>query len=267
MGFLTEYVPNLQKKGIDIKVKVVYNTSWKTLLFFIKKAKEALSLMKILVVCQYYYPEPFKISDTLEELVRRGHDVTVVTGTPNYPMGVIYSGYENGKRSDEVINGVKVHRCKIFPRGQGAINRLRNYFSFSCSSKKYVKTLGDDFDVVFVNQLSPVMMANAGIYYKKKFGKKLVMYTLDLWPESLKAGGIGEGNPLYKYFKKVSKRIYRSALHGQGRPEDSPPAGNAHHNAQDAQEVARIDQRPRDRAGVAADATLLPMRMMTTEKR
>ncbi len=167
--------------------------------------------MKILVVCQYYYPEPFKIADTCEELARRGHEVSVVTGTPNYPMGVIYAGYEDGKRSDEIINGVKVHRCKIFPRGQGAINRLRNYFSFARASKKYVKKLGEEFDVVFVNQLSPIMMAEAGIAYKKKFNKKLVMYTLDLWPESLKAGGVKEGNLLYKYFKKVSKKVYCSA--------------------------------------------------------
>lgn len=167
--------------------------------------------MKILVVCQYYYPEPFKISDTCEELVKRGHDVTVVTGTPNYPMGVIYSGYENGKRCDEVINGVKVHRCKIAPRGQGALGRLRNYFSFARASKKYVKKLAGDFDVVFVNQLSPVMMAEAGIAYKKKHGKKLVMYTLDLWPESFKAGGVGEGHPLYKMFKMISRKVYRSA--------------------------------------------------------
>ena len=43
--------------------------------------------MKILVVCQYYWPEPFRISDICEALVQRGHQVTVVTGTPNYPEG------------------------------------------------------------------------------------------------------------------------------------------------------------------------------------
>ena len=43
--------------------------------------------MKILVVCQYYYPEPFRISDICETLVEKGHDVTVFTGLPNYPRG------------------------------------------------------------------------------------------------------------------------------------------------------------------------------------
>ena len=67
--------------------------------------------MKILVICQYYYPEPFRITDICEELVKRGHEVTVVTGTPNYPMGEIYEGYREGEKRDEMINGVKVHRC------------------------------------------------------------------------------------------------------------------------------------------------------------
>ena len=44
--------------------------------------------MKILVVCQYYYPEPFRISDICEELVKNGNEVTVLTGIPNYPEGM-----------------------------------------------------------------------------------------------------------------------------------------------------------------------------------
>ncbi len=167
--------------------------------------------MKILVICQHYYPEPFRITDICEELVKEGHEVTVVTGQPNYPMGEIYQGYENGKRVDETINGVKVHRCKTSPRKTGTLNRLRNYFSYARSSKKYVKKLKDEFDVVFANQLSPVMMAEAGLAYKKKYGKKLVLYCLDLWPESLCVGGIKQGALIYKIFHKISKRIYRAA--------------------------------------------------------
>ncbi len=166
--------------------------------------------MKILVICQHYYPEPFRITDICEELVKNGNDVTVVTGTPNYPMGEIYPGYEKGQKADEVLNGVKIHRCKAAPRKTGTLNRLRNYFSYARASKKYVKRMKEDFDVVFVNQLSPVMMAEAGIAYKKKFGKRVVLYCLDLWPESLCVGGIRRGSIIYKLFNKISARIYRS---------------------------------------------------------
>lgn len=168
--------------------------------------------MKILVVCQYYYPEPFRITDICEELVRRGHEVTVVTGTPNYPEGVIYPGYEKGQRKEENINGVSIHRCFTIPRGSGALYRLLNYFSFAISSSLFIKKCkasdGKPFDVVFVNQLSPVMMGQAALTYAKKYKVPTLLYCLDLWPESLIAGGITRGSLIYKVFHKISKKIY-----------------------------------------------------------
>lgn len=166
--------------------------------------------MKILVISQYYYPEPFRITDICEELVCRGHSVTVITGVPNYPMGKIYSGYEHGKRAQEIINGVHVIRCQIHPRKKGALHRLWNYYSYPFRSKHAVSRLEDDFDVVFIYQLSPVMMANAGIRYAKKHRIKSILYCLDLWPASLSAGGVN-GGLMYKWFAKESSRIYRAA--------------------------------------------------------
>ena len=170
--------------------------------------------MKILVICQYYYPEPFRVNDICEEMVKRGHEVTVVTGEPNYPEGQIYKGFENHAYADEVINGVKVHRCPIIPRKTGALYRFLNYFSYPQKAKKYVKNLmtsdGRPFDVVFVNQLSPVMMAEPAIAYKKKYGTPIVMYCLDLWPESLIAGGVSRGGLIYKIFHRISKNVYRN---------------------------------------------------------
>lgn len=171
-----------------------------------KKAK------KILVISQNYYPEQFRITNICEELVARGHQVTVLTGLPNYPQGVIYPGYEKGKRRDEVVNGVRVIRCYERPRKKGgAINLFLNYYSFVFSSKKMVNKLDKDFDIVLVNQLSPVMQTEAGIKYKKKYGAKLVLYCLDLWPASLSAGGVGKRNPIYNLYKKISKKIYCKA--------------------------------------------------------
>lgn len=167
--------------------------------------------MNILVVCQYYYPEPFRIPDICREMVQLGHTVTVVTGTPNYPEGEIYPGYENGAHADEVLQGVRVHRCPIIPRKQGALYRFLNYYSFVFSSARYLNGLKEDFDVVFVNQLSPVMMAQSALSWAKRHGKKCVLYCLDLWPESLLAGGISKTSPIYRVFEIVSRRIYRKA--------------------------------------------------------
>lgn len=167
--------------------------------------------MKLLVVCQYYKPEPVRISDICETLVQRGHEVLVVTGTPNYPEGEIYPGYENGKRADELLDGVRVHRCPIHPRKKGALHRVWNYYSFVFSSRRYLSKLNEDFDVVFVNQLSPVMMAEGALGWARRHGKKCVLYCLDLWPESLMIGGIKRKSPVYRVYYHISRRIYRRA--------------------------------------------------------
>lgn len=166
---------------------------------------------RILVISQYYYPEPFRVSDVCEELVKRGYDVTVVTGLPNYPMGKIYDGYRHGQKRDEVLNGVKIHRCFTIGRRTGVVWRMLNYYSYVLSSSSYVSGLASDFDTVLVYQLSPVMMAKAGIKYAKKHHKKLMLYCLDLWPESLTQGGVGRGSALYWHYHKVSEKIYRNA--------------------------------------------------------
>lgn len=167
--------------------------------------------MKILIVCQYYHPEPFRITDICEELVARGHQVKVLTGLPNYPMGYIYDDYKKGKKRHEMINGVDVQRCFTIGRRNNAVFRLLNYFSFMISSSLAVSKLKDEYDLVFVNQLSPVMMANAGVWYKKKYKKKMILYCLDLWPESLVVGGISRGSFLYRLFHKISKKMYQNA--------------------------------------------------------
>lgn len=165
--------------------------------------------LRILVVCQYYYPEPFRLPDICEELAKRGNEVTLITGVPNYPMGETYEGYSKKQRRDETINGVKVHRCFTIPRKHGPVYRLLNYYSYALSSKSYLKRLKESYDVVFVNQQSPIMMANGAIAYKKRHNKKIVLYCMDLWPESLISGGIKKDSVIYKWFFKESRRVYR----------------------------------------------------------
>ena len=167
--------------------------------------------MKILVVCQHYWPEPYPLQDVCEELVRRGHQVQLVTGVPNYPLGEIYSEYRKGKNRDQVVNGVKIHRTFTIGRRKNVVFRFLNYFSFALSSVLYTLRMKEEFDVVFTNQTSPVMMSGGALAYGKKHGKKVVLYCMDLWPASLAAGGIGKNSPIYYAFGKISRWIYRAA--------------------------------------------------------
>ena len=62
----------------------------------------------ILVISQYFYPENFRINDICKEWVKRGYEVTVVTGIPNYPQGKFFNGYGLFKKRKEEYEGVKV---------------------------------------------------------------------------------------------------------------------------------------------------------------
>ncbi len=167
--------------------------------------------MKILVLCQYYAPEPFRIADICTSLVKEGNEVDVVTSFPNYPEGNIYEGYKNGAHRDEVIDSVNVHRVFTIPRKTGVIRRMINYYTYSIFSCSYINKLKKDYDVVFCYQLSPVLMAKAAVKYKRKKGKKLLLYCLDLWPDSLTLGGIKKGSLVYNHYKNVSEKIYKQA--------------------------------------------------------
>lgn len=167
--------------------------------------------MKILVVCQHYWPEPFSVSDLCEEMVRRGHTVHVITGVPNYPMGYIYPEYKHGKGRTEERNGVKITRTFTIGRRKNLIFRFLNYYSYAISSTLFAKRLKEKYDVVFVNQLSPVMMSCAALAYAKKRKIRSVLYCMDLWPASVAAGGVTEKSVIYRFFHWVSSRIYKRA--------------------------------------------------------
>lgn len=168
--------------------------------------------MKILTVCQYYHPEPFRVHEVCEELAKRGHEVTVLTGLPNYPMGIIPDEYKNGAHRDEVINGVRIIRVTERPRKPGRVGLARNYISFVWHGILKVLFMKKDFDVIFVYQLSPVLMAIPAFVAKwLSRSSRIAVYCLDLWPASLASLGVEEDSLFYRFMKKVSIRIYKGA--------------------------------------------------------
>lgn len=164
--------------------------------------------MKILIISQYYYPEQFQINEIAPELVRRGHQVTVLCGTPNYPQGVVFEGYEKGQRSRETLDGVEVIRVRQHPRGRDALGLLINYYSFAKNANKEVDIFSRDFDIVVAYQLSPVTSSLPAVRYKNKYGAPLLLYCLDIWPESAKTHLGKLFGWMYSYVRKLSKKVY-----------------------------------------------------------
>ncbi|MEH7521659.1 glycosyltransferase family 4 protein [Bacillus sp. JJ1503] len=167
--------------------------------------------MKILVVCQYFYPEQFRVNDICFELVKDRHDVTVLTGLPNYPSGIVDIKYKGLKNRNEEINGVKIVRSWLLGRGEGTKKLAANYLSFAIFSTFKALFIRKDFDLILVYQLSPVTMALPGILLKKLTKKPLIIYCHDLWPESIASVGISSDSKIYSILLKLSKWIYKNA--------------------------------------------------------
>jgi len=166
--------------------------------------------MKILVVCQYFYPEEFKVNELVEGLVKRGNDITVLTGKPTYPRGPYPKGYKFLGVQEEEYKGARVIRLPELTRGNGgAIGIIKSLLSFLLSSTWYAKHHMIDADAILCFQLSPVTMANAALIYKKKLNVKLVHWVQDLWPESVIATTPIKRGPIIKMLDKFVTKVYQ----------------------------------------------------------
>lgn len=171
--------------------------------------------LKILAVCQHYWPEPFNVHEICASLAAEGHEVTVLTGLPNYPEGVIPEEYKKKKNRSQEKDAVRILRVPIISRGENlkgvnALKRVLNYFSFSVSGSKLARKL-KGFDVVIAFEFSPILMVVPAIKIAKKESIPLLIYAFDLWPEDLLTGGLSRQGIPYRIMKKYSKRLYGRA--------------------------------------------------------
>lgn len=164
--------------------------------------------MNILVFSQYFYPENFRINTLCRELKQRGHQVTVVTGYPQYPYGKIYEGYGFDIPYETQWNGIKICRLKVHPRGGNLLGMLRNTVDYVVQANRWVKNCREKFDAVYVFEVSPVTVGLPAVTYKKKFGVPMFFNLQDLWPENVEEVlGIRFG-PLTWLINRIVDRIY-----------------------------------------------------------
>lgn len=170
--------------------------------------------MRVLLVTQYFHPENFKSNDVAFELARRGYDVTVLTGLPNYPQGRIYDGYGIFRKRKETIEGVKVYRTLVIPRGDGGGVRLAlNYLSwaFIASLWAFFMAIFHRYDAVIVHETSPVTQGFPALVVKWMQRIPMFFWVLDLWPESLQAAGNINNRFVIDFFTGVTRLIYRNS--------------------------------------------------------
>ncbi len=167
--------------------------------------------MKILVICQHYWPENFRVTEICEALAERGHQVTALVGLPNYPTGVIPEAYRHGQNRRQERNGVQIRRCFEIGRRPGKVGLAVNYVSYMVSASVKALLMKRDYDVIYAFSTSPVLMSLPAALLRCFTSKKYMIYVLDIWPACLAAMNVYEGSFLYAFMKRVSKWVYRKA--------------------------------------------------------
>jgi colanic acid biosynthesis glycosyl transferase WcaI len=170
--------------------------------------------MRILILSQYYSPEPVeKVHDLASGLVRNGHEVEVLTGFPCYPHGKIYEGYRQRMVSRETLDGVHVIRVPQFPdHSQSALRRILYYISFAFSAMWIGLFVVRRPNVVVVYQAA-LPVGIAGWWLSRLRRAPLVLDVVDLWPESVTASGLLNRGWIIATIRQVARWIYGAAQH------------------------------------------------------
>ncbi len=167
--------------------------------------------MRILIVTQYFHPDSFRITDLAVGLVERGHDVTVLTGVPNYPSGTLFTGYQFWSLRRERYRGIEVIRVPLITRGSKSSLRLfLNYLSFAViASLVGPFRCRGRYDFIFVAQYSPVFVGLPAILFKWLKKAPLYWWVQDLWPESLSATGVVTNTWVLRSIDRLVQWMYR----------------------------------------------------------
>jgi len=173
--------------------------------------------MKALLLTQYYPPEPGtasqKMSELAEHLQGNGHEVTVVTGFPNYPEGVLYKGYRRKLFQQEKVDGVRVIRTFLLMsrRGRSFGPRMKSYLSFMLSSV-YGSLRAGRHDLVYV--YSPPLFLGVSAYLVSRLHRApFILDVHDLWPKAPVGLGILKSPALIRVAQKLEKFVYSKAQH------------------------------------------------------
>ncbi|MEU5788924.1 glycosyltransferase family 4 protein [Micromonospora purpureochromogenes] len=154
--------------------------------------------MRVGLLTQWYDPEPGPAAlpgALARALARRGHEVQVLTGFPNYPTGRVAPGYRIRPRRDEVDgDGVRIRRVALYPsHDRSALRRLANYGSFAASALTLGTGALRGLDALWVSN-SPITVSPSMWYARYVHRVPVVLHVLDLWPDSAYASGfVGPG--------------------------------------------------------------------------
>lgn len=166
--------------------------------------------MRLLVISQYFWPENFRINDLVVDLIKRGHQVTVLTGVPNYPDGKVFQEFRNASINYAVYEGANIVRVPMTVRGQNSLRLILNYLTFavSASTVGLWKLRDQKFDAIFAYEPSPITVGLPAVVMRRVKRAPLAFWVLDLWPETLQALDITRSTTVLNIVGKLVTFIY-----------------------------------------------------------
>lgn len=170
--------------------------------------------MKIIYLCQHFPPETgapqIRVYEVSKELLKRGHQVEVITAFPHHPHGIIPQEYQGMFYLFEEWDGIPVHRSWIYPSPKGSFwKRLLSYFSFTFSAF-YSLAKAKPTDVIICNS-PPLFLGITGFIGAKLKKAKFVFNVADIWPESAVELGIVKNKVFIRMAERLEKFLYKKS--------------------------------------------------------
>jgi len=167
--------------------------------------------MRILVICDHFYPEEFIVNDLVKEWANSGHEIQVITPNPAYPKGVIYEGYKNRLFQTTWWDKIKIHRVfTVQGFHRSLIRKILNYLTFPILGTIQAVLVARKFDRIFVYQVGPLTQAIPAIVAHKLYNKKVAIWSFDVWPDTVFAYGFKKTRVLSFLLNKLVRFIYRN---------------------------------------------------------
>ena len=173
--------------------------------------------MHILFLSHYFVPEnnapAARLHGMAKEWARLGHRVTVLTGAPNVPAGVVYEGYRNRLYQEEWIEGIRTARVWTYlAANRGRVRRGLNYLSYMAAAGAAGAALRPRADVVIAT--SPQFFAGwAGVPVSRAHGAPFVLEIRDIWPDSITAVGALKEGRVVRALEGLERALYDAADH------------------------------------------------------
>lgn len=168
--------------------------------------------MRVLILTQWYPPEPVNyILEMTRTLQALGHEVTVLTGFPNWPSGKLYPGYRLKPWQREEQHGIQIVRVPLFPdHSRSGVKRALNILSFAISATLLGFWPTPRPEVMHVI-CTPITVGLPAMVLSRLWRIRFTVEILDMWPETLRATGMIRSEAALRALGAFAKLVYRRA--------------------------------------------------------